>query len=325
MAKKKIRIGLIGCGGNMRGAHVPRLSEDGRVELAGIVDTSAEPAQLLMEKWGDEVPFYTDYKKMLSQGGLDAVLISSPHSMHYEQTRACLNAGLHALVEKPLTTTSRHAKALIKLARAKKRLLVVSYQRNFYPQHAYVRALVQKGALGEISGLVAYVTQRWGGGGWRGVPELSGGGFFMDTGSHLVASALWMTGLQPAEVHAFMDPRGCKVDIDAALNIRFTNGALGSLHFTGSADRHDERLAIQGDKGCIVFHLHQWAIREVLYNGELLQIPARFKENSPDASFLRWIRGGKGYEEADFALQVSRLTEASYKSVAQKKGVRVAR
>ena len=325
MAKKKIRLGLIGCGGNMRNAHVPRLLEDGRVELCGLVDTAQEPARMLMEKWGSEVALYEDFKEMLKVGNLDGVLISSPHSLHYEQASACLNAGLHVLVEKPLTTTSRHAKALIELARKKKRLLVVSYQRNFYPQHTYVRELVQKGALGEIKGIVAYVTQRWGGGGWRGVPELSGGGFFMDTGSHLVASALWMTGLQPEQVHAFMDRRGKAVDIDAALNIRFANGALGSLHFTGSADRHDERLAIQGDKGCIVFHLHQWGIRDVQFNGESLKVPARIKEDSPDASFLRWIRGGKGYEEADFALQVSRLTEATYKSVAQKKIIRVAR
>ncbi len=325
MAKRKIRLGLIGCGGNMRNAHVPRLLEDGRVELVGLVDTAEEPAQQLMEKWGSPVPLYTDYKSMLSAGALDGVLISSPHSMHYQQARACLRAGLHVLVEKPLTTTSRHAKLLIETARKAQRLLVVSYQRNFYPQHTYVRELVQQGALGQIKSVVAYVTQRWGGGGWRGEPSLSGGGFFMDTGSHLVASTLWMTGLQPAEVHAFMDRRGKKVDIDAALNLRFANGALGSLHFTGSADRHDERLAIQGDAGCVVFHLHQWGIRDVLLNGAPLVVPKRIVEDTPDAAFLRWMRGGKGYEEADFALQVSRLTEAAYKSLDQKRAVRVAR
>ena len=325
MAKKKIRLGLIGCGGNMQRAHVPRLLEDGRVELVGLVDTAEEPARLLMEKWGSEIPLYTDHKALLKAETLDGVIISSPHSMHYEQARASLKAGLHVLIEKPLTTASRHAKSLIQTARKADRLLVVSYQRNFYPQHAYVRELIAKGALGEIRGVVAYVTQRWPGRGWRGEPTLSGGGFFMDTGSHLVASALWMTGLQPAQVHAFMDRRTQKVDIDTALNIRFSNGALGSLHFTGSADRHDERLAIQGDAGCVVFHLHQWGIREVLLNGEPLAVPARIKEQSPDASFLRWMRGGKGYEEADFALQVARLTEAAYKSADLNRTVRVAR
>ena len=75
----------------------------------------------------------------------------------------------------------------------------------------------------------------------------------------------------------------------------------------------------------MVFHLHQWGIREVLLNGEPLSTySARIKEQSPDASFLRWMRGGKGYEEADFALQVARLTEAAYKSADLNHTVRVA-
>ena len=147
------------------------------------------------------------------------------------------------------------------------------------------------------------------------VPELSGGGMFMDTGSHLVSSLLWITGLQPVEVSAFMDNRGKDVDIDAVVNARFANGALGSLNFIGSASRHDERLAIHGANGTLVFHLHQWGIREVLLNGEPLQVPKRVAEDTPDAALLRWIRnGGKGYERPDFAVEVAKFTEAAYKS-----------
>ncbi|MYI62929.1 MAG: Gfo/Idh/MocA family oxidoreductase, partial [Gemmatimonadetes bacterium] len=200
------------------------------------------------------------------------------------------------------------------------RLLVVSYQRHFYPAYAYARELVQKGALGELKGVVAYVTQNWGGRGWRMVPELAGGGMFMDTGSHLVAAVLWITGLTPVKVSAFMDKRGKRVDMDAVVNARFRGGALGSLSFVGSASRHDERLSIHGDKGTLVFHLHQWEVREVLLNGEPLEVPKRVKEDTPDAAFLRWIRnGGKGYERADFAVAVAKFTEAAYRSVEQKR------
>lgn len=326
MAKKKIRLGLIGCGGNMRNAHVPRFQADGAVELVAAADPLEEPARLLMEKWGAEVAYYQDYRKMIDQEELDAIAISSPHSMHYEQARLALQKGLHVLCEKPLTTASRHSKALIKLAEEQKRLLVVAYQRNFYPPHVYARELVRKGAIGEVTGVACYVTQRWGGGGWRGEPELSGGGFFMDTGSHLVASTLWISGLEPAEVSAFMDRRRKKVDIDAVVDVRFRNGALGALSFFGSASRHDERLAIHGTEGCIVFHLHQWQVKDVRLDDEPLQIPRRIQEDSPDAAFCRWIRnGGKGYEPADFALQVARLSEAAYRSLERKAPVRVAR
>lgn len=327
MARKKIRLGLIGCGGNMRGAHVPRIQADGGVDLVCAADPVEEQARALMEKWGGLVSYYPDCRRMLRENELDAVFISSPHSMHYEQARLALEAGLHVLVEKPLTISSRHTKALIALARKKRRFLMVSYQRNYYAPHAYARELVQKGALGVLRGVVSYVTQNWVGvRGWRLVPELSGGGMFMDTGSHLVASTLWVTGLEPAEVSAFVDNAGKAVDINAVVNVRFRGGAVGTLTALGNASRHDERIAIHGSEGCIVFHLHQWRIRAALVNDEPMQIPSRIKEMSPDEAFFRWIRdGGKGYAPPHFALQVARLSEAAYKSVKLKRPVKVAR
>ena len=327
MAKSKIRIAMIGCGGNMRGAHVPRLHEDGKVELVAVVDTEESQARLLMEKYGREVPWYTDHKTLLRKEKMDAIFISSPHASHYAQVRAALEHDLHVLVEKPLTITSGKAKALIELAHQRKRFLQVSYQRNYYAPHVYARELIAKGVLGEIRGVVAYVTQNWSGvRGWRLVPELSGGGMFFDTGSHLVASTLWITGLQSERVSAFVDNEGKQVDIKAVVNVCFKNGALGTLNTFGSASRHDERLAIHGSEGCLVFHLHQWQIKSVLLNDQPIEIPPRIVEDNPDAALFRWIRnGGKGYERPWYALEVARLSEAAYKSAKLGKPVKVAR
>lgn len=309
----------------MRGAHVPRFQADGNIHLVGVADPAEDQAQLLMEKWGSEVPLFNDYKKMIRETGPDAIAISSPHSMHFEQASYSLRNGLHVLIEKPLTTTSSHARSLIRSAEKQKRLLVVSYQRHFLAPYTYARELVQKGDLGEIRGIVSYVTQGWSNiKGWRLVPELSGGGMFMDTGSHLVAATLWITGLQPAEVSAFLDNTDKDVDINTVVSIRFKNGAVGTLNTFGNASRHDERIAIHGSKGCLVFHLHQWGIKSVLLNDEPIKIPHRIRESSPDAEFFKWIRTGcKGYESPNFALQVSRLTESVYESVKQKKPVKV--
>ena len=327
MAKKKIRIAMVGCGGNMRGAHVPHLHEDGRVELVAVVDTEESQARLLMEKYGREVPWYTDHRALLRKESLDAVFISSPHASHYAQVRAALERDLHVLVEKPLTISSGKARALIELAHKRRRFLQVSYQRNYYAPHVYARELIAKGALGELRGVVSYVTQNWSGvRGWRLVPQLSGGGMFFDTGSHLVASTLWISGLQPERVSAFVDNEDKQVDMKAVVNVRFKNGALGTLNTFGSASRHDERLAIHGSEGCLVFHLHQWQIKSVLLNDQLLEIPPRIKEDNPDAALFRWIRnGGKGYEEPWYALEVARLSEAAYQSAKLGKPVKVTR
>lgn len=327
MAKKKIRMAMIGCGGNMRGAHVPRLHEDGRVELVAAVDAEETQARLLMEKWGKEVPYYADHRQLLRGEELDAVFISSPHASHYAQVRAALERGLHVLVEKPLTISPGKARALIELARKRRRFLQVSYQRNYYTPHVYARELVAKGALGKLRGVVSYVTQNWSGvRGWRLVPELSGGGMFFDTGSHLVASTLWITGLQPERVSAFVDNEDKQVDMKAVVNVHFKGGALGSLNTFGSASRHDERIAIHGSEGCLVFHLHQWQIKAVLLNDQPLEIPPRIREDNPDAAFFRWIRNrGKGYEQPWYALEVARLSEAAYKSAKLGRPVKVAR
>ena len=82
MAKKKIRLGLIGCGGNMRGAHVPHILTDKDVELRCVADPAEAQAKALMERYGDEIPTYGDHRSMLRKEGdsLDAIAISSPHS-----------------------------------------------------------------------------------------------------------------------------------------------------------------------------------------------------------------------------------------------------
>lgn len=326
MARKRLKIGLIGCGGNMRGAHVPRIKDDGAVDIAAVADTSEEAASALMDRWGGEVPFYTDYREMIEDHPLDAIMVSSPHAMHYEQVNYVLDRNLHALVEKPLTISSGHTRALIGKAAARDRILLVSYQRNFMAPHVYARELIRKGAIGEVRGVVAYVTQNWGGvQGWRLDPVHSGGGMFLDTGSHLVASTLWITDLKPLEVSAFLDRVNKEVDINMVVAVRFEEGAYGTLNTFGNASRHDERIAIHGSKGSLVFHLHQWRVKSVLLNDEPLKVPARIREDTPDAAFFRMIRnGGRGYELPHFALAVSQVSEAAYKSVVDGRPVRVA-
>jgi len=324
---KKIRLGLIGCGGNMQRAHLPRIQADKDVELACVVDPEVEQAEALMDRWGEAVARYDDHRQMARNESLDAVFVSTPHALHYEQVRLALQKGWHVLVEKPLTVSARQTKALIALADKHKRFLVVSYQRHYCAPYSYVREQIREGAIGELRGVVAYVTQRWGMRmGWRLDPALSGGGMFMDTGSHLVAATLWMTGLEPVEVSAFTDNSGRKVDINMVVNVRFKRGVLGTLNTFGGAGRHDERVAIHGSEGCIVFHLHQWDVKTVLLNDEPIKIPARIKDTTPDAELFRWMRTeGKGYGPPDFALQVARLSEAAYKSAERKRTVAVAR
>ena len=327
MPRKRLSVALIGAGGNMRNAHLPRIAADGAVEIVGVADPVESQARTLMERVGRDIPYYANWRTMVKNIDADGVLISTPHREHYPQAKTCLEGGRHVLVEKPLVIQPGHAKRLLTLASARGLALVVGYQRHWMPHFVYARELVRRGELGEPRGVVAYVTQNWlGVGGWRLDPDRAGGGMFMDTGSHLVAATLWVTGLQPKVVSASFDDAGRTVDINGGLVVRFTNDAIGTLATTGNASRHDERLAISGSEGSLVLDLHQWRVRSMLLNGEPVMIPKRIKPSTPDAAFFRWMRSGlAGYEPQDFALQVSRLTEAAYRSAAEGKPVKVRR
>ena len=309
----------------MRGAHLRRLQQDGAVEIAAVADIVEEKARLLLETWGRSAPFYSDYRKLLRREELDAVWISSPHAHHFPQARMALERGAHVLVEKPLTITGNHSKKLIELAEKKQRFLVVAYQRHFFPTYVYARELVRKGKLGEIRSVIGYVTQDWArAGAWRHVPELAGGGMFMDTGSHLSAAALWVSGVEPTKVSAFVDSRDKPVDIDTVLSGVCKNGAQISLSYVGCTPRHDERLALHGSEGVLVLQKHQWQVGQPMLNGEPMVIPSRIRDDTPDAAMLRWIRnGGKGYESPAYALQVARLGDAVYKAAKEGKTVSV--
>ena len=325
MAKQILSVVLVGAGGNMRNAHVPRLLADKRTKIAGVADPEESHAKLLEEKVGYSVPFFTNWQAMLKNVESDGVVISTPHKHHNLQIKRSLEGGRHVLVEKPMVIHPKHANALLQLASRVNRVLVVAYQRHWMPEYAYAKELIARGEIGEIKGVTGYVTQDWTSiDGWRLDPELGGGGMFIDTGSHLVAAMLWVSGLKPKRVWASHDRAGNKVDVNMVCHMFFEGGAVGTLTTVGNAARHDERLVFAGDKGSLVLHMHQWGVKSLLLNDEPVQVPRRIRPMTPDAAFLNAIRKGVDtIEPADFAYQVSQLTDAAYKSAGENKPISI--
>ena len=99
----QIRIGFIGCGGNARG-HIGLVLEMKECEVVALCDSSEASLDAARERYTDTaaLPHFTDYKKMLDSVEMDAVQISTPHTLHFEQIMASLDKGLHVLSEKPM-------------------------------------------------------------------------------------------------------------------------------------------------------------------------------------------------------------------------------
>ncbi|MCX7013441.1 MAG: Gfo/Idh/MocA family oxidoreductase [Candidatus Sumerlaeota bacterium] len=253
----KIRIGLIGCGGNMRGHVNGRLKTIPETEIVALADVSEVAMQGLANAAPQlaGAPRFADYRAMLDTVPMDAVVISSPHKFHGEQIVAALDHGLHVLTEKPMVCTVDEAKRVIAKRDEKKKLVAIGYQRHFQGAFRFARQCVKTGELGDVYFINAFQSQRWwtpaSVGKWRFSLDLSGGGQLNDSGSHLLDIILWVTGLQPAEAFAFIDNRGAEVDVLTAASLRFTNGALMNLSVVGEASYKgmDEGEFIWGSKG----------------------------------------------------------------------------
>ena len=95
----KVKLAMVGCGG-MGGAHMRRFHTlSDRVELAAAVDVVRERAEAIAAQFPGAI-VATDYREVLDS--VDAVLLALPHHLHFSVGQACLNAGVHVLLEKPM-------------------------------------------------------------------------------------------------------------------------------------------------------------------------------------------------------------------------------
>ena len=319
---QKIRMGFIGCGGNASG-HVKRVTETlgNDVEVVALNDSSQKSLDRLFERVpaATGIPTFVNYQDMLKEVQMDAVEISTPHTLHFEQIMASLERGLHVLTEKPMVCTVNHARRAIEKAGAVNRVLMISYQRHFGASFRFIRSLIREGELGDLQFVSAMQDQNWfraTAGAWRQVLALSGGGQLNDSGSHLLDIVLWMTGLQVEEVSAFMDYFGGEVDINSALSLRFTNGALGTLSIVGNAPHGFwEDITVWGSKGAVYSRNGKVTCKfegmSEVYEPE--KLPTRF--TSPDKNFVDAILGRDEVQvPPECGLRVIELTEAAWES-----------
>ncbi len=329
MAAMEVKVGFIGTGGNARG-HIRRLAEIPDVSIAAFADPSEASLSLALEAHSEEVPTFADYKEMIDKVPLDAVVISTPHTLHYEQTSYCLSKGLHVQVEKPMTCTSAEARQLLKEWEQSGKVLCIGYQRHFMPHFRWVREQIRQGVLGRITFTQVFQGQNWlrnQQGTWRLRPELSGGGQLNDSGSHLLDILLWVTDLEAEEVTAYIDYRGEKVDINSAVSVRYTNGAIGNISILGDqvAKGMWEDVTIAGERGIIwmrqggkVFIATEDDMepREVTEFGEPV--------GTKDENFIDAIRGEAEVQTPPICgLRVIELTEAIWRAAERGGPVRV--
>lgn len=187
------------------------------------VVAGADPAATAREEFREsfDAPAYETTDELLVEHEPDAVTIASVHSVHYEQALACIDRDIAVHVEKPMTTTLADAVGLERAANEADAVVQVGYQRHFDPRYRELRDRIEGGEIGDPHFVDCHLEQRWTHAAetWRGDPELSGGGFLYDSGSHLIDVLLWTLDAEPVAVSAMTDDRGTGVDINSALAV----------------------------------------------------------------------------------------------------------
>jgi Predicted dehydrogenases and related proteins len=311
-----IRIGFIGTGG-IAGWHASQLLELPEVQITALSDTSEGNRVAFAEKFGlQDARQFSGYEDMLEQGEIDAVVICSPHTLHFRQAYDALDRGLHVLIEKPMTCSSAEAEQLIQKAEESGKVMQVSYQRHFQPEFLYIRDAIASGEIGKLTSVTASLSQEWKQlteGTWRQVPSLSGGGFLMDSGSHIIDVLLWTTGLTPVEVKSQLQTHGAPVEIDSFTSIRFAEGAIAGLNFAGYAPGWNETFAFCGEDGGIYYDNGQITLRRMNEEPLVPELPKPF--TNQDKSFIDAILGlHEVLVPGEFALKVVSLSEMIYQA-----------
>jgi predicted dehydrogenase len=212
---------------------------------------------------------YDDFATMAKaeatrEDGIEAVAIVTPNHLHAAVATTFLQAGIHVICDKPLTTTSAQAKKLAALAARSGRVFAVTHNYTGYPMVRHARQMVADGQLGELRVVQVEYPQDWLAGplektgqkqaAWRTDPAQSGaGGCIGDIGTHAYQLADYITGVGVTELCAEISTfvKGRRLDDNAQVMLRYANGARGLLWASQVAPGNENalRIRIYGSKG----------------------------------------------------------------------------
>jgi predicted dehydrogenase len=323
-----MKVAVVGCGG-MGNAHLRDLlqlkSQGFDVDVRYLVDVDASKAGALRAKYGlKEAEVLTDYRKAL--GKVDAAVVATPHAEHYQQIMDFVASGAHVLVEKPMVCNLRQALDVYEAWRRSGLVVEVAFQRHFEKPWVAARDLVSKGAIGRIEMVSMILGQAYTGvkGTWRAVRKISCGGELIDSGSHFMDAALWITGLRAEEAFAYMDYRGFEIDINTALVAKLEGGALLLFTVAGDDPGWLEVEMFWGEGGRLIVQPPAVLLQRKGGGGEAVNLEP-YPQSRPVFNFVKAIEKLEENGSPPLCgLRVQELADAAYRSVELGRPVKVA-
>jgi predicted dehydrogenase len=354
----KARLGFIGAGWWATANYMPLLARRDDVELAAVCRLGRDELLRVQERFG--FPFATeDAAELVRQPGLDAVVVTSPHTLHYQHARLALERGLHVMCDKPMCTRGDDARELVRLANEEGLHLLVPYGWHYKPFVQTAKAWLDSGRVGRVQHVLCHMAspirdllegkpfQTQGNTGQAGDvlfqpdprtwadPQVAGGGYGHAQLSHSTGMLCWLTGLVPEAVHAFMSAPGARVDLYDALSVRFQGGAIGTVSGAGTVPpggmtSYQVDLRIFGDEGMLLLDCERARLELRRHDGtsEALDLPAdagAYSCDGPPVNFVELVTGktAVNWSPGEAAMRSVLLLDAAYRSAASGRVERV--
>lgn len=254
---RKIKWGVIGCGGIADRRTIPGMMLADNAELVAVMDANAAVAEKVREKYNAKYAF-DSYEKLLALDEIDAVYIASPVFCHKEQAIAAAKAKKHILLEKPMSLTVKESEEIAALCKAEGVKLGVGLMMRFADSHQKMKQLVADGKIGTVVSMRGQLTCWYPDieGNWRQNKALSGGGALMDMGIHCIDLLQYISGTKATAVTGFAHTQTFSYDADdsSAIVMKMDNGALAMVDacFNIPDEAAKCRLEIYGTKGSIL-------------------------------------------------------------------------
>ena len=235
------QLAIVGAG-NMSSGYVYRWLKGGGVSIAAIVDTdsdaSAELADGVAAMNGKRPVIFSSLDEMEREGtfGIDAAYIATPHAFHATQAAVFLKAGVDVLLEKPMVTAVADARRLVDIVEKTGTTLVIAYQGALSKLVHETQAEARNGRYGALLSVSGCIWEDWKGRyqtSWKQVPTLSGGGFLLDTGAHLINTMTTIVGSSVQSVSAYQNSLNADVGIVSVAAGKFENGVLFCVNGSG--------------------------------------------------------------------------------------------
>jgi predicted dehydrogenase len=198
MGVEPFRVGVIGTSWWADLEHLPGLRARRDVDLVSLCGRNPERLAALAAKFAVRSTC-TDWREMISRGGLDVLVVATPNSLHHPQVMAALDAGLHVICEKPLAMNVTLAREMAARAEATRRKTLTFFTHRTVAAASHVKRLVDEGFLGQpvhVSALYFTASHLREGKplAWRMQRAESGTGVLGDIGSHVIDLVRWWLG-----------------------------------------------------------------------------------------------------------------------------------